>query len=156
MEPCVARGHGCWAWEWFISEVSSLKRRWRKVVSPAEQKRDRFGNYVDSPLCRERQLILCFKAGSQVKRGCGQRVWSDCRMCFGRRGQYCLPSISHTEQLLVKNRRPARSLANWSLKSVFFLLLPPPPRCALARRCCDTSKLVMKWWMAYEQYENPK
>lgn len=35
----------------------------------AEQKRNHLENYVDSPLCRRRQLILCSKAGSEVKRG---------------------------------------------------------------------------------------
>lgn len=48
------------------------KRSRRKIFKlPVEQKRNHFENYVDSPLCKERQLILCSKAGSQVKRGWG-------------------------------------------------------------------------------------
>lgn len=38
-------------------------------VGKKKKKKNHLQNYVDSPLCRERQLISCSKAGSWVKSG---------------------------------------------------------------------------------------
>lgn len=60
--------------EWLrVIQIQGFPKRSRGKIFklPVEQKRNHFENYVDSPLCKERQLILCSKAGSQVKRGWG-------------------------------------------------------------------------------------
>lgn len=75
-----------------VIQIQGLpKRRRRKILLPAEQKRNHFGNYVDSPLCRERQLILCSKAGSQVKRGCGREFDQTVECVLASKGNIVCP-----------------------------------------------------------------
>lgn len=52
-----------------VSERCSNIRFPLKKRGPAEVKRNHFKNYVDSPLCRDRRLILCSNASSEVNRG---------------------------------------------------------------------------------------
>lgn len=65
MEPSVARGCRCQR----QTVAERLEGRSQIFETPVEKKKNHLQNYVDSPLCRERQLISCSKAGSWVKNG---------------------------------------------------------------------------------------
>lgn len=67
MEPAAAMGHSCQRRALTESESNPRlpeKRQEKKIFKPpAEQKRNRFENYVDSPLCRGASTHLVLQSG---------------------------------------------------------------------------------------------
>lgn len=65
MEPAAAPGHGWLSARPRVSQIQGfLQRGGREIFKPpAEQERDHFENYVDSPLCRGASTHLVLQSG---------------------------------------------------------------------------------------------
>lgn len=132
MEPAVARGLGCQRQTLAESDSRRKSQEGGSQIfkPPVEKKKNHLQNYVDSPLCRERQLISCSKAGSWVKRG---RCWGFDHIVEGglapEGNPVCPPFLSRNSYWLATSARSPARLASRRWK-----VCPGPSLPSL--RCC--------------------
>lgn len=113
MEPCVARGRRCQRQT--VAKSDSRRKRSQSFKLFSVEKKNHLQNYVDSPLCREHQLISCSRAGSWVPRG---RSGGVCRTLEGglasEGNAVCPLVISHRSYWLATPTRLLARFANLS------------------------------------------